>query len=243
MVNLRFPLFRAVPARRSGLWPRIARWLLMAGLVYLLLPYLLVPLYYFVTPPSTPMLWRYMTGQRVVRNVVPLEKISSTLPRAVIASEDQRFCEHVGIDFRGVWEAIEEAEDVEDMRGGSSITQQTVKNLFLWSNRSFLRKALEFPLSLWTDLILPKERIIELYLNIAEWGPNGEFGAEAGARYAFNQSAGQLSYGEAALLAAVLPNPHGRSARSPGPGTRRLASLYRGRAMRSGALTGCLDLR
>src|SRR5690606_6771400 len=96
--------------------------------------------------------------------------------------------------------------------------------------RSFVRKALEFPLSLWADLVLPKARIIELYLNIAEWGPNGEFGADAGARHAFNQPASRLDYREAALLAAVLPNPHRRSARAPGPGTRRLASLYQRRA-------------
>ena len=88
--------------------------------------------------------------------------------------------------------AIEDAEDVEDLRGGSTITQQTVKNLFLWPGRSYVRKALEFPLSAWVDLILPKRRIMELYLNVAEWGPNGEFGVEAGSRRAFNRSAQDL---------------------------------------------------
>ena len=145
----------------------------------------------------------------------------------VIASEDQRFCSHGGIDWTELRKAVEDAEDVEDLRGGSTITQQTVKNLFLWSGRSYVRKALEFPLSAWVDLILPKRRIMELYLNVAEWGPNGEFGVEAGSRRAFNRSASELGYGEAALLAAILPNPKIRNARQPGPGVRRLAGDLR----------------
>ena len=111
------------------------------------------------------------------------------LPRTVIASEDARFCSHRGIDWTELQAAIEEADDITEARGGSTITQQTAKNLFLWPGRSFVRKALEFPLALWIDLVLPKRRIMEIYLNIAEWGPNGEFGVEAGARHAFNKSA------------------------------------------------------
>ena len=103
-----------------------------------------------------------------------------------------------------------------------------------------MRKALEFPLALWIDLILPKRRILEIYLNIAEWGPNGEFGAEAGARRAFGKSAQSLSPHEAALLAAVLPNPISRNARQPGAGLRRLAGLYMGRAGRSPEAAACL---
>ena len=98
------------------------------------------------------------------------------------------------------------------MRGGSTITQQVAKNLFLWPGRSWLRKALEFPLALWIDLVLSKRRILEIYLNIAEWGPNGEFGVEAGSRYAFGKPARDLSRYQAALLAAVLPNPAIRNA-------------------------------
>ena len=108
-------------------------------------------------------------------------------------------------------------------RGGSTITQQTAKNLFLWPGRSVVRKALEAPLALWIDLVLPKQRILEIYLNIAERGPNGRFGAEAGSMYAFGHSAATLSAHEAALMAAILPNPIRRSARNPGPGVRRLA--------------------
>jgi monofunctional biosynthetic peptidoglycan transglycosylase len=126
------------------------------------------------------------------------------------------------------------------MRGGSTITQQVAKNLFLWQGRSYVRKALEFPLALWIDLILPKRRILEIYLNIAEWGPNGEFGAEAGTRRAFGKSAQSLSPYEAAVLAAVLPNPISRNARQPGAGLRRLAGLYMGRAGRSPGAAACL---
>jgi len=97
-----------------------------------------------------------------------------------------------------------------------------------------VRKALEFPLALWVDLVLPKQRILEIYLNIAELGPSGQFGAQAGATYAFGHPAANLAPREAALLAAILPNPHRRSARNPSPGVRRLAGLYMARAQSSG---------
>ena len=167
---------------------------------------------------------------------MPLERIAPVLPRTVIASEDGRFCAHRGIDWTELQAAIEDADDITEARGGSTITQQTAKNLFLWPGRSFIRKGLEFPLALWIDLVLPKRRIMEIYLNIAEWGPNGEFGVEAGARYAFNKPASQLSAGEAALLAAMLPNPKRRSAKPPRPGVRRVAGIVQARAAaRSGA--------
>ena len=90
-------------------------------------------------------------------------------------------------------DAIDKAEDLSEARGGSTITQQTAKNLFLWQGRSFVRKALEFPLAVWIDLVVPKRRILEIYLNIAEWGPDGRFGAEAGAQWAFRKSARSLT--------------------------------------------------
>jgi monofunctional biosynthetic peptidoglycan transglycosylase len=126
------------------------------------------------------------------------------------------------------------------MRGGSTITQQTAKNLFLWPGRSVVRKALEFPLALWIDLILGKRRVMEIYLNIAEWGPTGEFGAEAAARKAFGKSARELNAREAAALAAILPNPVLRSAGRPGAGVRRLAGIYEGRARKSPDLAACI---
>jgi monofunctional biosynthetic peptidoglycan transglycosylase len=103
-----------------------------------------------------------------------------------------------------------------------------------------VRKALEFPLALWIDLTLGKQRVMEIYLNIAEWGPNGEFGAEAGARHAFGKSARDLGAREAALMASILPNPRRRSAAKPGPGVRRLAGIYQARAGRSGYVADCL---
>ena len=207
---------------------------------FLLLPYLLAPLYRVIDPVSTPMMARWLTGKRVERTVVPLSQMAPALPRTVIASEDGRFCRHRGIDWAELRVVIEEADDLSEARGGSTITQQAVKNLFLWPGRSYARKALEFPLALWVELVLPKRRILEIYLNVAEWGPNGEFGVEAGARRAFNKSARQLSAGEAALLAAVLPNPKRRSARQPGPAVRRIAGIVQGRAARVASLDTCL---
>ena len=208
-------------------------------LVVLLLPYLLAPLYRFVDPVSTLMLWRWATGARVERAFVPIDRMAAALPATVIASEDARFCSHRGVDWREVRERLEDVDDIGAARGVSTITQQVAKNLFLWPGRSFVRKALELPLALWIDLVLPKRRVLEIYLNIAEWGPNGELGAEAGSRWAFNKSVRMISRREAALLAAVLPNPKRRSARQPGPAVRRLAGIYETRAAASRALAAC----
>lgn len=223
--------------------PRLARpvrGVLLALLVILLLPYLITPLYAVMEPVSTVMLWRRMTGERVERIYMPLSRISPALALSVIVAEDGRFCTHYGIDLTEIRDAIEDADSLEDMRGGSTITQQVAKNLFLWPGRSFVRKALEAPLALWIELVLSKRRILEIYLNIAEWGPNGEFGAEAGARRAFGRSARDLTGYQAALLAASLPNPSTRNARAPGPGLRRLAGLYVARVSRSPGAAACL---
>ena len=220
--------------------PRLLRFALFAVLALLILPYVLAPLYAFGKPVSTVMLWRMATGQRVQRNYAPLSRISPVLSLAVIVAEDGRFCSHHGVDFAEIRDAINDADDLSDLRGGSTITQQVAKNLFLWQGWSWLRKALEFPLALWIDLVLSKRRILEIYLNIAEWGPNGEFGVEAGSRYAFGKPARDLSRYQAALLAAVLPNPVARNAHAPGPGLRRLAGLYVGRSARAPGEAGCL---
>jgi monofunctional biosynthetic peptidoglycan transglycosylase len=208
--------------------------------ILVLLPYLLAPLYRLVDPVSTPMIARWLLGKRVERIIVPLGRIAPVLPRTVIASEDARFCSHYGVDLAELREALEDADDLSEMRGGSTITQLVAKNLFLWPGRSFVRKALEFPLALWIDWVLPKRRIMEIYLNIAEWGPNGEFGIEAGARHAFNKPASQLTSGEAALLAAMLPNPRRRSAKAPRPSVRRIAGIVQARAARHRSIDACL---
>jgi monofunctional biosynthetic peptidoglycan transglycosylase len=165
--------------------------------------------------------------------------MAPALPLTVIAAEDGRFCRHRGIDWEEIRDQIEDLEDIREARGVSTITQQTAKNLFLWPSRSLVRKALEFPLALWMDLVLPKWRILEIYLNIAEWGPRGQFGAETASRYAFNKSASALSPREAALLAAVLPNPRRRSARNPSPAVRRLAGIYEVRGAAQAQSSSC----
>jgi monofunctional biosynthetic peptidoglycan transglycosylase len=206
----------------------------------LLIPYAVAPLYRFIDPVSTPMLWRWITGKRVQRAVVPLSRIAPALRLAVIVAEDGSFCRNRGVDFGAIREAMQQADEIGDARGASTITQQTAKNLFLWEGRSIVRKALEFPLALWLNVVLPKRRVLEIYLNIAQWGPNGEFGAEAGARWAFGKSARDLTPYEAAELAAILPNPVARSARTPSVLVRRLAGLYERRSVEFGGLDACV---
>jgi monofunctional biosynthetic peptidoglycan transglycosylase len=228
--------------RSHNIWrlPRPLRAVGFALLVLLLLPYLIAPFDAFGEPVSTVMLWRQFTGERVQRQYVPLSRVAPALALAVIVAEDGRFCSHHGVDFAQIRDALADADDLEEVRGGSTITQQVAKNLFLWPGRSWLRKALELPLALWIDLVLSKRRILEIYLNIAEWGPHGEFGVEAGSRYAFGKSARELSRYQAALLAAVLPSPARRNAHAPGPGLRRLAGLYVGRSAQASAAAACL---
>ena len=229
---------------RLSLPSGLRRLLLTIGIVILILlalPYLLVPLYRFGHPVSMPMIWRFVTGSRVERIYVPLSRIAPSLPLTVIIAEDGSFCRNRGVDIGAIREALHQADDdLQEARGGSTITQQTVKNLFLWQGRSFIRKALEVPLALWMNLVLPKRRVLEIYLNIAEWGPDGEFGIEAGARRAFGASAHDLDAREAALLAAMLPNPRRRDARRPGPGLRRLASIYQSRSAASRGVAVCV---
>ena len=219
---------------------RVAVILIIAAVVLVLVPYALAPLYRFIDPVSTPMLWRFATGARVERINVPLDRISPALQLAVIVAEDGSFCHNHGIDLGAMREALQQSGAIADARGASTITQQAAKNLFLWQGRSFVRKALEIPLALWLNLVLPKRRILEIYLNIAQWGPNGEFGAEAGARFAFGKSARDLTAYQAAELAAILPNPVQRSARTPGMLVRRLAGLYERRADAFGTLDSCV---
>jgi monofunctional glycosyltransferase len=190
---------------------------------------LLVVLYRWIDPPtSTLMLGQRLTGVEIEQKWVPIERISPNLVHAVILSEDGGFCRHRGVD----WSALEEA--IESARGGSTITMQVVKNLFLWPQRSYIRKALEIMLAYVVEAVWSKERILEIYLNIAEWGP-GVFGAEAASRHHFGKAAARLTAQEAAQLAVSLPSPIERQAGYPGWQTRRLADnlLVRMRAVRT----------
>jgi monofunctional glycosyltransferase len=221
-------------------WRRFILWCAVVIAILVLAPYVIAPFYRFIDPVSTPMLWRWATGQRVVRIYLPLNRMSPALPLAVVVAEDGTFCHNRGIDLGAMREALRQSGDIGGSRGASTITQQTAKNLFLWQGRSYVRKALEIPLALWLNLVLPKRRILEIYLNIVEMGPNGEFGAEAGSRWAFGKSARDLNPYEAGALAAILPNPYRRSARTPGFLVRRLAGLYERRSEEFPGLGACV---
>ena len=233
----------ALTSRLSPRARRILRACLLVIVIVIALPYLIAPFYRFVDPVSTLMLWRWASGARVERTWTPIDRIAPVLPHAVIVAEDAHFCRHHGVDFgelREVIRGIDEFSDLAEVRGGSTITQQTAKNLFLWQSRSFVRKALEFPLALWLDLVLPKRRIMEIYLNIVAWGPNGEFGIAAAARRDFNRQPRDLTAQEAALLAASLPSPGRRDPRAPKPALRRLAGVYQGRMAAWTAIDACV---
>jgi monofunctional biosynthetic peptidoglycan transglycosylase len=220
---------------------RVAVWI--AG-AYVLAVAVLIALYAFVPPVSTLMLWRWASGERVVRQWRAIESISPNLVLAVVVSEDARLCSHRGVDWIEVQSAFAEAEELADARGASTIAMQTARNLFLWPSRQFVRKALEVPIAYALTLAWSRRRLVEVYLNIVEWGPNGEFGAEAAARRAFGKSARSLTPYEAALLASSLPNPVRRNAARPGPGLQRVASRnLAGVAADGGSAIQCLNLR
>ena len=143
----------------------------MIVLVALAAPYVVAPLYRIGHPVSALMAWRKLHGAPVSRHWIDFAAISPALPRAVVAAEDAHFCKHHGVDWGALREAISDAEEGEAMRGASTITQQVAKNLFLAPLPGPIRKVLEFPLAMWVDWVLPKQRILEIYLNIAELGP------------------------------------------------------------------------
>ncbi|MGI9482401.1 MAG: monofunctional biosynthetic peptidoglycan transglycosylase [Hyphomicrobiales bacterium] len=204
----------------------------------LALPYVLTLIYAVVPPPiSTLQIIRLAEGQGLQKQWVPLDEISRHLPVAVMASEDARFCEHRGVDWNEVQIAVD--KQAGRLRGASTIQMQTAKNLFLWPGRSYIRKALEVPLAYWIDFVWSKRRIIEVYLNIVEWGP-GLYGAEAAARHHFKKPAKNLTRRQSALLAVSLPNPIQRTAGKPGPLTRKLARRLEKRMRFMGAYIKCL---
>lgn len=230
-----------MPRTRKSTTKRALIFVAVALVVLLAAPYVIAPFYRVIDPVSTLMVWRWLTGARVERTWLPLDRMAPALPLAVVIAEDGTFCHNRGIDLGAMREALEQSEDDFALsRGASTITQQAAKNLFLWQGRSLVRKVLELPLAVWLYLVLPKRRMLEIYLNIVEWGPNGEFGAEAASRYAFGKSARNLNAREAAALAAILPNPRERSARIPSALVRRLAGLYERRSADHPGLGACV---
>jgi len=219
------------------------RFLTQLLLVLLAVPVVLAVLYNFGHPASTLMLYRMATGQRVEREWTPIARMSPILVRTVVASEDTRFCTHIGVDLEEMRNVVEKADDLEDLRGTSTITMQVVKNLFLWQRPEVPRKVLEMPLAVWLDLVMSKRRIMEIYLNIAEWGPDGTFGVTAAARDAFGVAPARLNALQSARLAVMLPNPVRRSARNPGAGLLRLADRLEARVPREADdMIDCLGL-
>ena len=198
--------------------------------------------YAVVTPVSTLMLGRWATLRPVARTAAPLTAVSAFVPLAVVASEDQRYCQHGGVDWGALRDVVEASEEDGPNRGASTIPMQVAKNLFLWPGRSYLRKGLELPIALYLDLIWSKRRMMEVYLNIAEWG-EGVFGIEAAAERHFRKPASALSRREAALLVTALPNPIARNPGRPSRGHSALAARLIGRMEPASALAGCLRPR
>lgn len=223
----------------KGIW-RALRFLGTVMAVLVAFPLVLTPVYLVVDPISVPMLERFVTGRPVVRTWRDIDDISDRLKAAVILSEDGQFCRHWGVDVGALRAEVDNFLAGEPARGASTLTMQVARNLFLWNDPDPVRKALEVPLAVYIDLILPKKRIMEIYLNIAEWGP-GIYGIEAAAQHHFGRSAKDLTRRQAALLTVALPNPITRNPARPGPGLRRLANVIERRAARAGGYVGCLD--
>lgn len=215
------------PSRLRRAAQGLRRWLLRAAIGSIALILGWTALYAIVPVPTT----LYMIGESrrlggIERDWVPLERISVHLQRAVVAAEDANFCRHWGFDMDAIRDAIAEG----GQRGASTISQQTVKNAFLWHGRSWLRKALEATITPVMELFWSKSRVIEVYLNVAEFD-EGVFGAEAAARHHFGVAAADLTPRQAALMAAVLPDPQGRDAGQPSAFVdRRAASIADGAA-------------
>ncbi|WP_374388788.1 monofunctional biosynthetic peptidoglycan transglycosylase [Sandaracinobacter sp.] len=201
---------------------KLLAWLVALSLVW-------VVAYRWVNPPTTSLMIRdHLNDVRIYREWVGLGEMSRHIPRAVIAAEDSRFCEHRGFDVEAIEKAMERNKQGKKLRGGSTISQQTAKNAFLWSGRTWIRKGLEAWFTVLIEFIWGKPRIMEVYLNIAEFG-RGVYGVQAASIHYFNKPASKLSRVEAARLAAILPQPIKRDAASPGRYTKRYANRIAGR--------------
>jgi monofunctional biosynthetic peptidoglycan transglycosylase len=228
---------RRRPLRRWAL--RILKTAVVLGLIPVLLTVLyIVP---FIHPISTLMVADLVTFQGYDRRWVPIEEIAPVMVNSVIMSEDGQFCSHKGIDWGELNAVIDDFVAGEPSRGASTLPMQTVKNLYLWHRPlGAVRKLIEVPLAIYFDLVLSKKRIMEIYLNIAEWGP-GIYGIEAASQHHFNKSAKDLTRRQAALLAVTLPNPHTRNPAKPTAALSRLAARVERLAGRSGAYVECVQ--
>jgi len=211
-----------------------------ALLALALAPLLLLGLYRFVPPPITPvMVVRWLGGDGLDRRWAALADLPAAVAAAVIAAEDSRFCSHFGFDWVEIQSALDQWRKGEALRGASTLSMQTGKNLFLWPGRSWLRKGAEAYLTVAIEVLWSKRRIVEVYLNIAEWG-SGIFGIEAAARRHFGKPARALTRREAALLAAALPNPRQFSPGRPSAYLRERADTIAARIDQLGPLLDCV---
>ncbi len=227
-------------ARRIRKFWRFLRIPLGILAVLVAIPLLLTPLYLVVQPVSVPMLERYVTGRPVVRVWRDIDDISDRLKAAIILSEDGQFFRHWGIDLGALRDEVDNYLAGRETRGASTITMQVARNLFLWNRQSALRKALEVPLAAYIDLVMPKKRIMEIYLNIAEWGPSGQFGVAAGSEHAFGREPQNLDWQTASLLAVTLPNPLVRNPARPNAGLSRVAGIVEERTRQYGDRAACV---
>jgi len=220
---------------------RVRRWVVRLALSWLAVTLGPVVLFRFVDPPTTAFIlerrWEALSQQQarfaVRQQWVPLSKVSPHLRLAVIAAEDQKFPGHFGFDVEAIEDALEDRLEGKSKRGASTLTQQVAKNLFLWPARSFVRKGLEAYFTVLLEACWPKWRILEVHLNVAEFG-DGVYGVEAASRLNFGVPASAVGPHEAALLAAVLPNPRARKVTAPTPAVAQRVRWIEDQARRLG---------
>ena len=230
--------------RPRGIIRRLLRWLILLVVAALLLSVGWVVAYKYVDPPTTSLMLRdTLEGHSVAYSWRDLDRIDPNMPRAVITAEDRDFCAHNGFDMDAIRDAFERNQEGGTLRGGSTISQQTAKNAFLWVERSWVRKGLEAYFTFLIEQIWGKRRIMEVYLNIAETGIN-TYGVEEGAKRYFGHGADTLSRREAAQIAAVLPSPQKRSGKNPKGQVRRYARNVERwiRVVKDEGLDACLAL-
>lgn len=228
---------------RKSLLARLGGWVLKALLAVLIFTVLWVLAYRWINPPFTALMVRdWAAGKTVQREWTAIEDMSPRIAYAVMAAEDQNFCAHHGFDFKAISRAIDSNRNGRKLRGASTLSQQVAKNAFLWPQRSWARKGLEVWFTLLIEGLWPKQRILEVYLNIAEWG-DGVYGAEAAARHHFGTGAARLNRTQAARLASILPSPVKWSPhRASGGIARKARSVERSMNFIRREMSTCLDL-
>lgn len=236
---------RSKPKKKNHVLVRLAKYILLAIVLGMMaiVTLMVVLMFYYSTPnahpQSTLMIYHKLMGKKVERVWANYEGINPVLVFSVVMGEDAKFCNHQGVDWEALHASVSRTLDGEKSRGASTLSMQTVKNLFLWHGRSYLRKGLEIPLAIMADHILGKKRLVEIYLNIAEWD-KGIFGIGAASKHYFDTKPAYLNARQSALLAVSLPNPIVRNPRKPSSTLRKLAKLNAKKAYQSGAYVQCL---